>query len=144
MSALFAWFFLSLRGRISRQEFWLGYLLMMAVLFLFIPRLQDLSLAVHQPANGNWHRDELDAALLRPKIGAFASMLWPLIALYVKRLHDIGASGWWLFVAAAALLFMTMIGIDPRNYVGAAFFAVVGLARGTRGDNRFGPDPIHR
>jgi len=35
----FAWFFLSLRGRVSRQEFWLGYLGIIVVALILVHSL---------------------------------------------------------------------------------------------------------
>lgn len=71
---------------------------------------------------------------------AYAIILWPLLTMYVKRLHDLGFSGWWLLgsFAAAAIL----DGIVPKGYLGVALMLIIGFVPGRRGDNRFGPDPI--
>ncbi|MFJ4344733.1 DUF805 domain-containing protein [Pseudomonas sp. NPDC089401] len=45
----------------------------------------------------------------------------PTIAVGVRRLHDNDHSGWWMLVPIVNLIFM--------------------IQDGTRGDNRFGPDP---
>jgi uncharacterized membrane protein YhaH (DUF805 family) len=142
MVTQFAWFFLSLKGRISRQEFWLGYFLVLAVLFLSIPLLQSLSLGLRRPASGSWYRNELEMALLIPKIAAAVAMVWPLTAIYVKRLHDVGYSGWWLLAFIGAMWLTTLTGVDQRNLVTAALFAILGFVPGNRGDNRFGADPV--
>ena len=142
MAAQFAWFFLSLKGRISRQEFWLGYFLTLAVLVLVVPRLQAWSLALHRPASGPWYRNELAMALLSPRIAVFAAVAWPLTALYVKRLHDVGLSAWWLLPFVGALWLTTATGADQKNLLSAGLFGILGLAPGKRGDNRFGTDPI--
>ncbi|MFN0178403.1 MAG: DUF805 domain-containing protein [Gemmatimonadales bacterium] len=47
--------------------------------------------------------------------------LIPAIAVGVRRMHDTDHSGWWLLVPIVNLVFA--------------------LTDGTRGDNRFGPDP---
>ena len=140
MPAHFAWFFLSFRGRVSRQEFWLGYAFILVVMLLIIPPLQDLSLALRKPLSRPWYRDELDLALLLGRMTAYAIILWPLLTMYVKRLHDLGFSGWWLlgFFAAAAIL----DGIVPKGYLGVALMLIIGFVPGRRGDNRFGPDPL--
>lgn len=59
--------------------------------------------------------------------------MWPLIiagvVVQVRRWHDINASGW-----------LTLINVIP--YLGqAATIIVCGFVPGTRGPNRFGPDP---
>ena len=140
MTTPFAWLFLSLKGRISRQEFWLGYILTLCVFLVAVPRLQDLGLAGRRPASGPWSRNELEIALLLPKLVVIAAIVWPLTALCVKRLHDVGVSGWWLLAFIGALWLAAVTGLDHRNLVTVALFAV--FVPGKRGDNRFGADPI--
>ena len=142
MPAQFAWFFLSFKGRISRQEFWLGYALTIVVVLLLVPRMQDLMLAQGRPASGPWTRRELDTALLLGKMLPYAVIAWPVLTLYVKRLHDLDFSGWWLLGFFVAVAVVDASGIVPRSYLSVAFFAVVGFVPGKRGDNRFGSDPI--
>jgi uncharacterized membrane protein YhaH (DUF805 family) len=62
--------------------------------------------------------------------------------LYVKRLHDLNFSGWWLFA-------MPFLAWGASTYNGsslqyAMWSCIAGLAilPGTRGDNRFGSDPL--
>ena len=65
-----------------------------------------------------------------------AVLLVPLAAAAVRRLHDVGLSGWWLVSAAAPVPVLDIV------IVGAQ---VVCFARpGTSGDNRYGPDPRRR
>lgn len=49
------------------------------------------------------------------------AVLMPSIAVGVRRMHDTDHSGWWVLVPIANLVFA--------------------VREGTRGDNRFGPDP---
>jgi len=49
------------------------------------------------------------------------AVLIPSIAVGVRRMHDTDHSGWWLLVPIVNLVFA--------------------VSEGTRGDNRFGPDP---
>ena len=51
------------------------------------------------------------------------------MAMHAKRLHDLGKSGWW---AVCAIL----------PVVNLIFAAYLIFAKGTGGDNRFGPDPL--
>jgi uncharacterized membrane protein YhaH (DUF805 family) len=54
-------------------------------------------------------------------------LLWPALALSVKRWHDRGKSGWWVLVALVP-------------FVGWLWMLVEnGLLRGTASANRFGP-----
>ncbi len=55
--------------------------------------------------------------------------LLPALAVYVRRLHDLDKSGWWI-----------LIGIIPL--VGVIILIVWFASKGTAGDNRFGPDPL--
>lgn len=128
MPAQFAWFFLSFRGRISRQEFWLGYALTIAVMLLLMPQLWDNS------------RKAVGAYLLW--VIASAMVLWPLLTLHVKRLHDLNVSGWWLVCFCAAVAALNASGIIQTDNASVAMVGAIGLMRGQRGDNRFGPDPI--
>jgi uncharacterized membrane protein YhaH (DUF805 family) len=58
----------------------------------------------------------------------FAVVFLPLLAVQVRRLHDINRTGWWV-----------LIGLVP--VVGGLVLLVFTLLDGTPGDNRFGPDP---
>lgn len=142
MSAQFSWFFLSLRGRISRQEFLLGYCLLVVAILVLVPRLQDMSLSVRRPMSRGWYRDELELALALPRLLVAATVVWPTTAIYVKRLHDLGFSGWWLLLGCVLLLLTAATGIDPKNFVGLALVSLIGFVPGVRGDNRFGVDPL--
>jgi uncharacterized membrane protein YhaH (DUF805 family) len=142
MLAQYSWFFLSLKGRISRQEFWLGYLLILSLAALVIPRLQTLILALRRPVSGPWYRDELATALMLPRLAVVVAVVWPLTALLVKRLHDLGLSGWWLLAFIGALWLMMLTGVEQKNYLGMILLAILGLMPGKRSDNRFGVDPV--
>lgn len=56
------------------------------------------------------------------------AVLLPSLAVSVRRLHDIGRSGWWLLIVLVPL-------------IGAIVLLVFAVTEGTRGSNRFGPDP---
>jgi uncharacterized membrane protein YhaH (DUF805 family) len=101
---------------------------------------------------------------------AAVAMLSPycLTALAVKRLHDLDRSGWHVLVLLAALVLGTVAALaywglrqgdiipEARSIWTGVFYATAGLAtavlaylilklgfaRGTVGDNRFGPDPL--
>ena len=56
-------------------------------------------------------------------------LLWPAVALSVKRWHDRGKSGWWVLVALVP-------------FVGWLWMLVEnGLLKGTAGPNKFGDAP---
>ena len=55
------------------------------------------------------------------------AVLLPSLAVGVRRLHDVGKSGWWLLIA------LTGIGI--------IYLFILSVTPGTTGDNEYGPDP---
>ena len=88
------------------------------------------------------------------------AILIPNIAVAVRRLHDTNRSGWWLLAPmapyAVALIMAVMANAAPDLAIVAglvsllAMLVALGLAvmlfvfyclEGTRGPNRFGPDP---
>lgn len=82
------------------------------------------------------------------------------LAVTIRRLHDREKSAWWcvVFTVIPTLLMLpTMMADDPYSMSNMMLSAVLmlvgaplslwglvelGFQRGTRGDNRFGPDPI--
>ena len=65
-----------------------------------------------------------------------------MATLYVKRLHDMNLSGWWLFaMPSLAALASTLNGSSLQFTMWACIFGL-GILPGTRGDNRFGPAPL--
>ena len=118
------WLFLSLKGRIRRKTYALsgGFL---TCLWLFV--LMQIGLAEEESA--------VQSTWLLVFLGLFCVSFWSMIALSVKRLHDIGVSGIAVFVAAALVIipFLSLVG-----------FTVLCLWPGMPGANRFGEDPVTR
>lgn len=56
------------------------------------------------------------------------AIIVPSLAVSVRRLHDIGKSGWFIFVSLIPL-------------VGSIWLLIMLCTEGTRGDNEYGPDP---
>ncbi|HEX9060330.1 MAG TPA: DUF805 domain-containing protein [Clostridia bacterium] len=52
----------------------------------------------------------------------------PAIAVMVRRLHDIGKSGWWYFINFVPL-------------IGGIWLLILLCTEGTMGTNSYGPDP---
>ena len=56
------------------------------------------------------------------------ALLVPSIAIGVRRLHDIGKSGWWLLISFVPL-------------IGAIWLIILMVKEGDHGNNAYGPDP---
>jgi uncharacterized membrane protein YhaH (DUF805 family) len=81
--------------------------------------------------------------------------IWIMAATTIKRLHDRNKSGWWIvaFFIAPAMLGSLADRLDDESYVAVAValvafgfyawgFVELPFFKGTRGPNRFGPDPL--
>lgn len=72
-------------GKASRKQFWMGYLF---YILIMMP-LYALDMLIGIPVLSSIY---------------ILAMLIPYIALVVRRLHDIGKSGWWYFIALVPLI----------------------------------------
>ena len=99
-------------GRIDRGKFWTGMVL------IFVASIIGLGLiAIGHPG------------AIVPAVMVFIGAVWASLALYVKRLHDVGRSGWWV-----------LVGLIP--YIGGLILLVwLGFASGNYGENDYGPQP---
>jgi uncharacterized membrane protein YhaH (DUF805 family) len=160
----------SFQGRISRSRYWLATLVilgsMIAALLLLTLICDAFGIATGpvaidiigisasiEPADG----EKAVKAALFPHLATIGMTLvfaWFFVAASVKRLHDRNRSGWWIipFVFATGIYsrFGDRLGESwPAALVGLAVFVgsiwggveMYGL-KGTRGPNRFGPDPL--
>lgn len=104
-------------GRSRRKEYWmftLGIFLAYIVLGLLTAILYAIGLQM------------IGFALFGLLVLA---ILIPSIAVQVRRFHDQDKSGWFVLLAFIP-------------YVGGLIVLVFMCLEGTRGDNRFGPDPL--
>jgi uncharacterized membrane protein YhaH (DUF805 family) len=137
MSFGFAWYLLSFRGRICRQEFWLGFVGAIVVLLLLRRPLEDIGVSYFRPIGRPWYRDELDLALALPKLVTVGLLTWPVAAIFVKRLHDLNVSGWWLMILPALSAATEVTSLDRWHVLSWVGVIIIGLMPGTPGDNRF-------
>lgn len=111
--------YLSFEGRLNRKVFILRVLrfALLSGVFLILPLYFALSA---NPESG------LLRALL---ILAELLCIWPTFSLYIRRLHDLDKSAWWVVA-----LFIPIVSM---------FFVIyVMCCKGTTGSNRFGDDPL--
>mgnify|MGYP000102235568 CR=1 FL=1 len=107
--------FTSFEGRINRQPFWIGGLILWAIQTVAAGVLIGL----------------LGETLGNALFGLLSLILiYPSLAIGVKRWHDHDKSGWWLLI-----LLIPLVGV-------IWYLVVCGFMRGTVGANRFGPDPL--
>tara|TARA_B100000945_G_C20138009_1_gene482617 strand:- start:151 stop:522 length:372 start_codon:yes stop_codon:yes gene_type:complete len=99
------------KGRASRSEYWwfqLFYVIVSFVAIIFDGMYLDNSQSMGPV--------ELISTLL---------LLLPALAVFARRLHDVGRSGWWMLVS------FTIIGIIP--------LVVWAVSVGTKTKNQYGP-----
>jgi uncharacterized membrane protein YhaH (DUF805 family) len=107
-------------GRARRKEYWMFFLFNM--IFAIVAMVLDNILNTKFTMNG----------IALPYgwvylIYGLAVML-PGLAVAVRRLHDIGKSGWMFFIVLIPI-------------AGGIWLLVLVCTEGTRGDNQYGPDP---
>ena len=107
-------FLLGFEGRINRGKYWLGVAVVAVVPWLFMM----LAIATNSTFL-YWI-----AALI------YLIVIWPWIAIHIKRWHDRGKSGWWMLI-----VFVPLIG---------GLWALIenGFLPGDSGTNEYGPDPL--
>jgi uncharacterized membrane protein YhaH (DUF805 family) len=128
------WMMLALRrsvdftGRSRRREYWLFMLLCLAAI--------ALAGIVMVAAAGSFRSQEEMATRYTVWAGfAIAPLVIPLIAVTIRRLHDLGLSGWWLLV-------LTIGAALPMLDTIVAFVHIIAMAvAGSKRANRFGQDP---
>ncbi|MEC3950428.1 DUF805 domain-containing protein [Sphingobium sp. HWE2-09] len=109
-------------GRSRRKEYWMFFLAYMLV----AAAIGIVGVALHgfgdgQPSGG--------ASLYMILLGLLVLVLIvPSLAVQVRRFHDQDKSGWFV-----------LLNFIP--YVGGIIVLVFMCLEGTRGENRFGPDP---
>ena len=132
-------------GRAPRAEYWWFYLAMIVayLVAMIFDSLVGISLM------GPYGLFTMVLAL---------ALIVPGLAATVRRLHDTNRSGWWILIAVVPYFIMgVMMGMATAsgNTSGLASAGLVGLVAlaggiamlvfmvlpGTKGDNRFGPDP---
>ena len=131
----------SFHGRIGRQTFWIGMLVVIVANFL--------ACYVAERIGGD-----------RPSAIVDLAFTYPEFAVALKRAHDRDLPVWllWIFFGAGAVLdLFTVLGLAgtdeapsmlslaiavPFAVFGLALLAELGFRRGTAGPNQYGPDPL--
>jgi uncharacterized membrane protein YhaH (DUF805 family) len=155
-------------GRINRAKYWLGTLVILCWMIFVLILLAAVAVGfgisnrlainlVGISASIQFTDDIPANASLFPQIVTIPMTFffgWCYAAVAIKRLHDRDKSGWWMipFIVATGLYgqFGPWLGDSwAAAFIGWPVFIcfIWGLVemywlRGTRGPNRFGPDPL--
>lgn len=153
----------SFDGRIGRGQFWLGALLIVAatVILSVIAYALGFGTSVSESGyfvNSAGERSDVSKVsyTITPWAGLIISILmaWPWIALGVKRRHDRDFSGNDMLAFATLMLLsqlLSALGVSgffatALNIVltvwSICLLILLGLLKGTSGENRFGQDPL--
>lgn len=110
--------FTSFEGRINRQPFWTGVIVLIVV-NVIISIITNILGSIFGPLSF---------------LGVIASlvMIYPAAALYAKRWHDRSKSGWWTLIMLVPLL-----GLLYAIYE-------IGIQEGVPEDNQYGANPLGR
>ena len=132
----------SFRGRVARGSYWKSLLMVFAIRRLFNDET-------------NWPWVGFSAAF-------YAMATWLLASSVVRRLHDLGFSGWWAvplttlpMVAVFAMLGLDAVGLTPSEHLAVPLAvtavwgelvvlggaAILGFIPGSVWPNRFGTPP---
>jgi len=117
-------------GRARRSEYWLFLLLLAGSLIGFVALL-SLFPGGADAVDGEAEPSAPVAALMVIFGLAYLGVIIPSLAVTVRRLHDTNRTGWWIFIR-----------VIP--FVGSLVLFIFTVIEGTRGPNRFGPDPKGR
>lgn len=118
-------------GRASRSEFWWAEFFIVLVHFFFIIVL-SFSLSSAYLTGPDPYQALSEAIAERPWAG-FIVLVWalwalitiiPTLALWVRRLHDVNMSGWWVLLAAftgIGTFFILIVGLIAPNPAGVRY-----------------------
>jgi len=113
---------LSFDGRINRGKFWNGILVLLAIYVVLI--------VINLIFRGIFGDSVITMLIGIISIVIYLAMIWPSIALGVKRFHDRNKSGWWVLISLVPI-------------IGGLWYLIeCGFLEGTKGPNQFGPDPL--
>jgi uncharacterized membrane protein YhaH (DUF805 family) len=151
----------SFHGRINRAKYWLAALFWIVVDIVVFGVLGSMLLKDIVALGSEPSAQDIVRVILSFGLGIVLVLLVVCVpqfvsgfAVGIKRLHDRDQSGWWILLfyfgpavasalgnrsdAAALVLVMSLVSLGISIWA----IVVLGFLRGTRGPNRYGPDPL--
>ena len=151
----------SFHGRINRAKYWLAILFWTVVdivVFAVVGGMlvKDILALGSEPSGADVVRVILSfgIGIVLVILLVFVPMIVSGFAIGIKRLHDRDQSGWWILLfyfgpavasalaqrsdAGALVLVLSLVSLGISIWA----IVVLGFLRGTRGPNRYGPDPL--
>ena len=127
----------SFEGRLRRRDFWVGMLILFVASWIVNTVLAMSFGSMFYAANPGYVGGGAPAAVPWAFMSGMGAawgivcllMLWPSLALAVKRCHDRGKSGIWVLISFIPLIGFFWWLID------------LGILEGTPGPNQYGPSP---
>ncbi|MCR5537048.1 MAG: DUF805 domain-containing protein [Succinivibrio sp.] len=118
------------KGRACRSEYWYFCLFSCLILGVLCPIGMTLAYSIFG--------DNLISliAALAILLGPLFYLLIPGLAVSVRRMHDLGYSGWWLLLA------MLLSWIPLLDVLIGLLLTIFFALKGSRGPNAFGADPL--
>ena len=108
------------QGRARRSEFWFYYLFI-SIVNVVLAIIVSIATSGGSSSNGF-------AITVEIVFGLWAlAILLPTLSVMVRRLHDADHSGWWWWINLVCFGWIVLL--------------IFWVSEGTRGANRFGPDP---
>lgn len=104
----------SFDGRINRGKWWVGGF----TIWLLMVSFGLLTIAFES------------SVLTTIMLVLILGLLWPYLAVQIKRWHDRGKSGWWVLIALIPIIGNLWVIIE------------CGFLIGDEGPNQYGPDPL--
>jgi uncharacterized membrane protein YhaH (DUF805 family) len=109
--------YVDLSGRARRKEYWMFHLF--NVIF-------TIAVVILASIFGTASEEDLGFRVI---YGLFAlAIILPTLSVTVRRLHDVGKSGWWIFISLVPL-------------IGSIWLLVLMVTDSQPGENQYGPNP---
>ncbi len=151
-------------GRSRRKEYWmfvLGMVLFYLALVLLMVVLMGGAMLGSLQGGAAGTGAEAGAGMMGAMLGGgiigivilltWLVLLIPSIAVGIRRLHDIDRTGWWLMLGYGPYVLSVILAmvqsvelaaiLNIVSMIGFIVILVFAVMPGTRGPNRFGPDP---